>query len=260
MPNAELQMPNGRTLFRLFGLFSVLLLTACSEEQKSVLRSKTDAVLPAQQQKEEPADGGWTPEKISADPAGYLKYATERVGRQIVARKQKLDQMAAQRADVDKRAENLGTKVSDAQNIIKRMKTAMQRADDENNWPVKMAGRTFDLTQAEAVIKSLEQFIADRESLAKAYGEAQARIRGVESTLGADIKNLEHMKEKIGLDLERVRLNQGLAELGDLQKTENELAAFAKTLADMSDDATLMKLGTLGQKTNESLNADALLR
>jgi phage shock protein A len=247
-------------VFRWLGVFSALIIVACSDEQKAVLKSKADKVLPVQQKKEEPADGGWSPEKISTDPAGYLTYATAKVGSQIVARRQRLDQLAAQKSDVDKRAENLETKVSDAQNIIKRMKTAAQRADDENNWPVKMAGRAFDLGQSDAVIKSLEQFIADRESLAKAYADARARIRGVESTLSADIKNLEHMKEKIGLDLERVRLNQGLSELGDLQKTETELAAFAKTLADMSDDATLTKLGTLGRQANEALNAETLLR
>lgn len=224
-----------------------------------MLRSKADKVLPASQKKEEPADGGWTPERIAGDPAGYLQYAGGRVASQIQARKEKLAQLSTQRADVGARAQSLGTKVADAQNIIKRMKTAMQRADDENNWPVKMAGRTFEQPKAEAVIQSLEQFVADRQSLVQAYDGAMSRIASVEATLKADIENLMHMREKIGLDLERVRLNQNLAELGDLHKTENELAAFAKTLADMSDDAAFRQF-QLPVKASESLSAESLLR
>lgn len=235
------------------------LLAGCSPESQSVIKSKVAKVVPESHKKQEQPDGGWTPDKIAANPAGYLQYASAKVASQIQGRKEKLAQLSTQRTDVETRANSLGGKVSDAQNIIKRMKTAMQRADDENNWPVKMAGRTFDQAKAEAVIKSLEQFITDRQSLVQAYDGAMSRITSVEATLKADIENLTHMREKIGLDLERVRLNQNLAELGDLHKTENELAAFAKTLADMSDDAAIGKL-QLPSKTNEALSAESLLR
>lgn len=245
---------------RLCGLFAAaVLLAGCGEEQQSVLKSRLAKVAPGTQKPQDLPEGGWTPEKIAANPAGYLQYASGRVASQIQGRKEKLAQLSAQRADVEARANALGGKVADAQNIIKRMKTAMQRADDENNWPVKMAGRTFDQAKAEAVIRSLEQFVADRQSLVQAYDGAMGRIASAEDTLKADIENLTHLREKIGLDLERVRLNQNLSELGDLHKTENELAAFAKTLADMSDDAAIGKL-QLPVKTNEALSAESLLR
>jgi DNA repair exonuclease SbcCD ATPase subunit len=235
------------------------MLVACSDEQKSVLQSKVNKVIPESKKKTEQPDGGWTPEKIAANPTGYLQYATRKVDSQIQGRKSKLAQLGQQKTDIESRAGSLNGKVTDAENIIKRMKTAMQRADDENNWPVKMAGRTFDQAKCDAVIKSLEQFVADRQSLVTAYADAMNRINGAVNTMTADIENLTRMREKIGLDLERVRLNQNIAEIGDLNKTETELAAFAKTLADMSDDSSLVNLGSL-VKTNEALNAESLLR
>lgn len=240
-------------------LAAAVLLAGCGDEQKAVLKSKFGKGVSASQANAAQPDGGWTPETIAKDPAGYLQYASSRVASQIQGRQQKLAQLSAQRADVAGRSDALAGKVSDAQNIIKRMKTAMQRADDENNWPVKIAGRSFDQAKAEAVIKSLEQFIADRQTLVVAYADAVHRIASTESTLRADIENLTRMREKVGLDLERVRLNQGLQELGDLQKTETELASFAKTLADMSDEAAMGRL-QFPTRTNEALSAESLLR
>ena len=253
------------SVFRTFGIwssaFGILMLVACSPESKSVLQSKLSKVLPASKTNaSERADGGWTPERISADPAGYLQYAANKVGAQIEGRKQKLAQLAIQRTDVDAHAQSLDTKVADAENLLKRMKTAMQRADDETNWPVHIAGHTFDETQAAAVVKSLDQFIADRQSLVQAYADALNRVNASESAIKADIQDLAHMREKIGLDLDRVRLNQNMAEISDLRKTETELSAFAKTLADMSDDATIGKLGAIPNKSNESVDAESLLR
>ena len=242
-------------------LLASLLLVACSPEQQSVIKSKVANVLPlARTNTAQQAEGNWTPEKISANPAGYLQFAGNKVGAQIAGRKQKLNELASQRADVETRAQALKTKVSDATNIANRMRTAIQRADDENNWPVKMAGRTFDQSKAEEIIKSLQQFGADRQSLVQAYDDALSRISSTEAAIKADIENLEHMREKVGLDLERVRLNQNIAEMGDLHKTENELAAFAKTLADMSDAAAISKIGALPAKSNESVDAESLLR
>ena len=230
----------------------------CGQEPAASLQKRIGKSLPGGTPAARP-EAAWTPERIAADPAGYLQYAGERVGAQIEGRRQKLAQLTAQRGEVEAHSQALATKVSDAQNITRRLRTAMQRAEDENNWPVKMAGRTFDPPKAEAVIKSLEEFVADRQQLVQAYGDAMNRIRSTESTLQSDIGNLARMRVKIGLDQERVRLNQGMTELGELHKTETELATFSKTLADMSDDVTLGKLRTLG-KAGETVDAESLLR
>ncbi|MCC6581205.1 MAG: hypothetical protein IT440_12280, partial [Phycisphaeraceae bacterium] len=67
------------------------------------------------------------------------------------------------------------------------------------------------------------------------------------------------MREKISLDRERVKLNQGMAELGDLHRTETELVSFAKTLADISDDAMLGQLGSF-DNAKEAVDAESLLK
>jgi hypothetical protein len=105
---------------------------------------------------------------------------------------------------------------------------------------------------------SLAQFVADRTDLVSAYRDAMNRVDGTEATLKADIEKLSRMRERIGIDLERVKLNEGLAELGDLHRTETELASFARTLASMSDESMLGRLGTF-DKATESVDAESLL-
>ncbi|MCE9614652.1 MAG: hypothetical protein K8T26_10280 [Lentisphaerae bacterium] len=239
-------------------LVAAALLGGCSRESQSVIRSKLGKLAPKASEQGVP-EGGWTPEAIAADPAGYLQHADGAIGTQIEGRRQKLAQLATTRASIDARAQALNTKVSDAENVIKRLTAATQRAEDEDNWPVKMAGRTFDQAQADAVRQSLTQFVADRQDLVRAYRDALNRVNATESKLKADIEQLSRMREKISLDMERVKLNQGLAELGDLHRTETELASFAKTLADISDEAMLGRLGSF-DKATEAVDAESLLR
>lgn len=238
-------------------LVAAALLGGCSQESSSVIRGKLEKFLPRRANAQEPK-GGWTPEAIAANPAGYLQHADAAIGAQIDGRRQKLAQLTTTRSGIESRAQALSTKMADAENVIKRMKTAMQRAADEDHWPVRMAGRTFDQAQADAVMQSLAKFVADRTDLVSAYRDAMNRVDGTEATLKADIEKLSRMRERIGIDLERVKLNEGLAELGDLHRTETELASFARTLASMSDESMLGRLGTF-DKATESVDAESLL-
>jgi len=49
-------------------------------------------------------------------------------------------------------------------------------------------------------------------------------------------QDLARLRERIALDIERIRLNQGIAELGELRKAETELASFSKMLGAMDEN------------------------
>lgn len=239
-------------------LLAAAVLVGCGRESQSVIKSRLGKLAPKGAETSMPP-GGWTPDAIAADPAGYLKHADGAIEAQIQGRRQKLTELAETRRGIDARSQLLNGKVADAQNVTKRLAQAAQRADDQDAWPVKMAGRTFDRDEADAVQQSLAQFVADRQELVSAYRDALQRVNATESRLKADIEHLSRMREKISLDMERVKLNQGLAELGDLQRTETELVSFANTLAAISDDAMLGQLGTMDTAT-ETIDAESLLR
>lgn len=239
-------------------LVAAALLGGCSQESSSVIRAKLARMKPGTGEALVP-EGGWTPEAIAANPSGYLQHAEAAIGTQLDGRRQKLSALHKTRADIASRADALTTRVTNAENVIKRLRTAVQRAEDEDHWPARMAGRTFDRAQADAVLLSLTQFVADRQELVSAYQDALSRVARTEAKLKTDLESLTRMRERIGIDRERLKLNEGLAELGDLHRTETELASFARTLADMSDEAMLGRLGTY-DKAAEGVDAESLLK
>jgi DNA repair exonuclease SbcCD ATPase subunit len=181
-------------------------------------------------------DANWPPERIASDPDGYLQYADRRISEQVAGRERRLSQLGARRAEIEKKSTDLIQRVADAKNIQERLAAAIQRAEDEDRWPMKFAGKTFSHDKASSVLAAVTAYQKDREPLAAAYGEALKKIAATERALRNDLAGLGQMREKLALDLERVRLNQGMAELADLRQTEAKLANFSAALAGLSED------------------------
>lgn len=207
------------------GLF--LLASGCG---KPLLKTPAPPAPPAE------SDAAWTPERIAANPDGYLQYADNRIRQQVAGRQQRLAELDRRRAEIDRKSSDLLQRVADAQNIQTRLAAAMQRAEDEDRWPLKFAGHTFSREKATAVLAATAAYQKEREPLAGAYRDALQKIESAQRSLRTDLAGLAQMREKLALDLERVRLNQGLAELSELRQTEAKLANFSATLAGLTDD------------------------
>jgi chromosome segregation ATPase len=183
-----------------------------------------------------PPEKNWTPEEISKDPVGYLQDQDARAERQINERNQRLEQVKSRREQTTAKRDQLAANMAELQNVRDRLSRAMRRAEEEDRWPVMMGGRSFSREKATAVIASCEQYVQDRKQLAEAYEQTVGRLNNLESQMQKQIQDLRRLRERIGIDIERVRLNQGLAELGDLQRTETEVASFSKMLGTMDEN------------------------
>lgn len=178
----------------------------------------------------------WTPEAISQNPTGYLAYADAEVVRQISEREARRVKIAESRATVGARADALRQSIRDAANIRKRIATAIGRADDEGAWPIVFAGRRLTRDEATAITVASERFVQTREPLATEYDQALVRIDATDQALRGDIVELGRLREKLALDLERVRLNQGIAEVAELRQNLDALSGFASALAATTDN------------------------
>ncbi len=178
----------------------------------------------------------WAPERIAQDPAGYLAHAAKQIEAQITERKSRRQTLLAKRDEITAKSDALRTKIADTENVRRRMQSAMQRATDENQWPLRFAGRSYSRPQAEAILSACDQFLADRKPLTQAYEDALRRVREAQQAFEGSISDLTRMQEKIALDLERVRLNQGMTELAQLRQRAAEVASFSQTLVDLSTD------------------------
>lgn len=224
LPDGKARFPAPAVLRLAAGL---LLAAGCG---KLISRDSAPPPPPAE------GDAAWTPERIAENPDGYLQYADARIREQVAGREQRLAQLDQRRADIDRKSADLLQRVADAQNIHSRLAAAILRAEDEDRWPIKFAGRTFSRDKASAVLAATASYQKEREPLAGAYRDALGKVEGAQRSMRADLAGLAQMREKLALDLERVRLNQGMAELAELRQTEARLANFSAALAGLTDD------------------------
>jgi len=183
-----------------------------------------------------PGPRTWTSEQIAADPVGYLEDQDRQVERQIEERRNRLEQVSQRRAQIDEKRQRLAQNMSEIRNVHDRLAAAVRRADDEDRWPARMGGRAFTREKARAILAGTEQYLQDREPLARAYEETLEKLARMESQMIRESQDLARLRERIALDIERIRLNQGIAELGELRKAETELASFSKMLGAMDEN------------------------
>ncbi len=179
----------------------------------------------------------WTSEEIAQDPAGYLQSQDAQVEVQIQQRNTRLLELQQRRAQIQEKQGKLSQNVKELQNVQTRLQAAVRRADDEDRWPAKMGGKEFDREKAKAILQSCEQYIQDRRPLAEAYDQTLAKLSGMEAQMRKDLQDLGRLRERIALDIERIKLNQGIEQLGELRKAETELASFSKTLSTLDENA-----------------------
>ena len=192
-----------------------------------------------------PPDKEWTAEEIAANTEGYMKWAQDRIDRQILDRKDRLAKLQDRLGQVNKARQTLDEKMRNVENIRKRMQSAYQRAEDEDRFPFEMGGRSFDQATARKILDETGRFLADRQPLSEAYDQAVAKLDAADTALREDVDKLNRLRERMALDLERVRLNQGVEELATLRKNEAEIAGFAKTLGAMADESLATSLPTV---------------
>jgi hypothetical protein len=180
----------------------------------------------------------WSQDEMASDPEGYLRWALTRLEDQKKVREERLAKIDAQRKEIVGKRASYAAKVDDCDNIVKRMRVAIRRAEDEDRWPVSLGGRNFERGKADQVIQACEKLMTDERPRVQIYDDALAKLDAASATFRSDLNKLADVRAKVELDLERVRLSQGVAELAQLKKTEAEIAHYAKILGSVADDVS----------------------
>jgi len=199
----------------------------------------------------------WTPEDIAKDPQGYLAWSDQQIQVQITEREKRLEMIATRRGEIGDRQTQLKSKSDEVANFRSRLQTALTRAEDEDRWPVRMAGKTFERSRAVDILKQMQLWLDDRKPLVDAYTDSVKKMDDTSANLRSDIRDLGQLREKLALDLERIRLNQGMAEIEQLRKTATQLASMSQELGKMSDEQAPILLPTA---RSASVDIDAILK
>lgn len=205
-----------------------------------------------------PPDKVWTAAEVSADPSGYMSWADAKIATQVADRQIRIKSVAEKLSQIETRQQSMRDNLSEMQNISNRFTTAIRRAEDEDRWPVQVAGRKYDRKEAKAVLDQTQKYIEDRKPLSAAYDTAVARLRSISDGLNNEVAELNRLREKMALDLEAVRLTQSMDDLTKLRKSEAEIASYAKTLTTVPEDQNVV-LPELQGRDLERVDLEALL-
>lgn len=217
------------------------------------LGKKKAAPPPAQ-----PPRTSWTPQEIAADPAGYLRWSDQQIVQQIAAIERKLQDLAGRRSELEAKRKTLEDNIADVENIHRRLSEAYQRADDEDRWPLKFADRTFTRQKATEIIEQTRKYAEDRKPLDQTYRQLFDRMDGMAANLRGEITKLKTLRDRLALDMEEVRINQGMADMDKLSQTAAQLGATSKAVAALADEDP-MKLAAPREPASR-INVDDMLK
>lgn len=185
-----------------------------------------------------PADRSWSNDEMAKDPEGYLGWADARIVEQGKQREAFLARLTQRRAEVRERQQKSGADLSELENFLARLTTAVRRAEDEDRWPVKVGDRQYEQGRARELLTTLPKQIALRRPLAEEYVKALASMDAKESSVRDEIAQLGDLRQRVALDLERVRLNQGAGELANLSRMAGQIEHYAKILGQITAEAS----------------------
>jgi hypothetical protein len=203
---------------------ALCLLTGCGREG-----SKNEPSKPKSGEKE------WSEDEMATDPEGYLKWADVQLASQVKQREDRLSGLSAKKREITDRRTKFVSDYEAIENLEKRLGSATRRADDEDRWPVTVAGKQFSKEQAAALLTETKQFLSERRALAEAYDEAMAKLDAAEKLLRDDISRLRTLRDKVSIDLERVKIDHSNPEIEKLRKTESEIEHYSRVLTSFAD-------------------------
>jgi hypothetical protein len=177
----------------------------------------------------------WSDEEMATNPEGYLKWADDQLAAQIRQRQERLSGLTAKRKEIAERRSRFVGDYEAIENLLNRLGTATRRADDEDRWPVTIAGKSFTKEQTESILAEARQFLADRKNLAGAYDGAMTKVDGAEKTLREDVARLVTLREKVAADLIGLKADHASPEMEKLRKTEAEIEHYSKVLTTLTD-------------------------
>ncbi len=178
----------------------------------------------------------WTAEEISRDPQGYLHWSDQQVAAQIAANEKKLVSIQKSRDQFSNKRNTLIENIRDVENINKRLSDAVQRAEDEDRWPVRIGEHSFSREKAQAVLQQTRQYVEERRPMATKYDDFLKKLDDLAAAVRAENTRLAELREKIALDIEQVKLNQGMAEVDKLRSAESQLRQMTSAIAAISSE------------------------
>jgi DNA repair exonuclease SbcCD ATPase subunit len=177
----------------------------------------------------------WSPEEIAEDPDAYFQWADAQIRDQVAQREALLKTIAAKRPDIEARRKQRSDDIAELENFMKRLETAVRRAEDEDRWPVQVGPHRYERERARTLLQTIPKQVDLRRPLAQEYEKAAADMDQKAQALRAQIASLGELRETVALHAERARISKGVDDLTRLGRAATEIANFSRSLGTMGE-------------------------
>jgi hypothetical protein len=179
-----------------------------------------------------PSLDDWTPERIVADPEGYLDFCEQKVKDAVTRLRDRQEAIITARTRFQLGREEAAVKVATVEPIYQDLKLA---SDGATAWPITWAGEPRSADWAKRSLADLDLHLAARQKLIATYDRAIDRLNGQERD-NRDQQNvaLQQLAE-IHTSREFVKIDRMSA---DLQKRLLEMRSMVQGVLVQADTGT----------------------
>ncbi len=107
-----------------------------------------------------------------------------------------LDDLHNRLAVVRSARKELAAQADDLANVAARIRTAVAKANDEDRWPVKVAGRTMERADADALVARVIGVLATEHLAIDRDAEVLGRITAAEAALHGELADIDRLRQQ----------------------------------------------------------------
>ncbi len=172
----------------------------------------------------------WTPDKIAAEPEAYLGWALAEVSRTETLLHQ---QGLALSSEINKAGRLIAAhrqSFADVNSWLGEAKSAYRAAAEENRWPATLEARSVGEEELKIRILEADAQLTVLAELAETYADSRQILERKKTEVDVKLAEVRRLRTKLASDLEILRVNQTLENVGRLSAQFTEIQAGATVL------------------------------
>ncbi|QDV05942.1 hypothetical protein Poly30_14450 [Planctomycetes bacterium Poly30] len=210
--------------------------------------------------------GGWTEEARKSDPVGFIEHATEQLEKDIKEFEAAKTALVSNKKSSEAKLEEYRDEQATSMGLANSIKEQYKIAEETGNWPITVAGKSYDRTAAITLVNNLlatsknaAARMTDYEQVLAAIDLKSAELTGRISESKFNVEKLAAQKELVKIDSLSAEADMLLAKVNDLVEGNSKLAEEpALTYEDLVKDLTKQAKAEEKAAASDAANSAAL--
>ncbi|MFT5732336.1 MAG: phage shock protein A [Planctomycetota bacterium] len=167
--------------------------------------------------------GGWTEEARKGDPVGFIEHAISELEGDITEFKETQTALVATKKENEDKLEEYRDEQADAKTFASAIKEQFKTAEETQGWPITLAGKKYQRTDAITLVNSLLATDRDAGALMAKYEQVITMIDAKSIELRSRIDQSEFNVKELAAQKQLVKADSLSAEADSLLAKVNDL-------------------------------------